>query len=470
MSDRIAQLHEKGKSNREMEKLIKRALNSVKADYVEIRIQEGRGTGISYVGKELESIGESTAIGGSVRALVKGGWGFVAFNDIEKLSHYVKMACEQAEIVENKDISLAETEVIHDHIKTEVDIDPADISLTDKHDLCHKYNNIILSSEKIQTTNVRYVDSHSTLYFANLEGSFIVSENIFCGVSFMAIAKDGMNVQQAYNSVGDLRGYTNVENLEKSCEEVIKRAVDLLSARPVEGGKYTVIVDPKLCGVFAHEAFGHLSEADFIYENERLREMMKIGKRFGSDDLTIVDDGTRVGEAGYIKYDSEGTPSQKTYLIQNGILKSRLHSRETAAKMGELPTGNSRAISYAHEPIVRMTNTYMEPRDWSFDDMLASTDNGIYAIGSLGGQTNTEMFTFSAEEAYRIKDGKLCEKIRDVVLTGNVFETLLNIDAIGNDLVLFGGLGGCGKGGQSPLRVSDGGPHIRIRNVTIGGR
>ena len=91
-------------------------------------------------------------------------------------------------------------------------------------------------------------------------------------------------------------------------------------------------------------------------------------------------------------------------------------------------------------------------------------------IHSLGGMTNTEMFTFSAEEAYRIKGGKVCEKIRDVVLTGNVFETLKNIDAIGNDLVIYGGLGGCGKGGQSPLRVSDGGPHIRIRNVTIGGR
>jgi TldD protein len=183
-----------------------------------------------------------------------------------------------------------------------------------------------------------------------------------------------------------------------------------------------------------------------------------------------VDDGTLEGEAGYNKYDSEGTPTQKTYLIKDGILTSRLHSRETAAKMNESPTGNSRSINYAHEPIVRMTNTYMEPRSWTFEDMLSNTDEGIYAIGSLGGQTNTEMFTFSAEEAYRIKGGKLCEKIRDVVLTGNVFETLMNIDAIGNDLTFYGGLGGCGKGGQSPLRVSDGGPHIRIKNVTIGGR
>ena len=453
-----------------MEKLIKNALKSAKADHIEIRINEGRGTGVSYVGKELESIGENSMMGGCVRALVNGGWGFVAFNDIENLPRYVKMACEQATLVGNKDVSLAKTEVINDVVKTQVDVDPADVSLIDKHDLCQKSNNIILSSNKIQTSSVRYVDSHITLYFANLEGSFIVCENIFCGVSVMAMAKDGMDVQQAYNSIGDLRGYSKVENFEESCEEVTKRAVDLLSAKPVDAGKYTVVVDPKLCGVFTHEAFGHLSEADFIYENQKLREIMKIGKRFGSDDLSIVDDGTLAGEAGYNKYDSEGTPTQKTYLIKDGILTNRLHSKETAAKMNEKPTGNARAISYGSEPIVRMTNTYMESRDQTFEEMLAGVDDGIYAKGSLGGQTNTEMFTFSAEEAYKIKGGKICEQIRDVVLTGNVFETLMNIDAIGNDLVLFGGLGGCGKGGQSPLRVSDGGPHIRIKDVTIGGR
>jgi TldD protein len=453
-----------------MEKLIKNALKSAKADHIEIRINEGRGTGVSYVGKELESIGESSMMGGCVRALVKGGWGFVAFNDIENLPRYVKMACEQAKLVSNKDVLLAETRVINDVVKTQVDIDPSDVSLADKHDLCQKYNNIILSSKKVQTSSVRYVDAHGTLYFANLEGSFIVCENIFCGVSVMAMAKDGMDVQQAYNSIGDLRGYRKVENFEESCEEVTKRAVDLLSAKPVEAGKYTVIADPKLCGVFTHEAFGHLSEADFIYENKKLREIMKIGKRFGPDVLSIVDDGTLEGEAGYNKYDSEGTPTQKTYLIKDGILTNRLHSRETAARMNEGPTGNARAISYGSEPIVRMTNTYMESRDQTFEEMLAGVDDGIYAKGSLGGQTNTEMFTFSAEEAYRIKDGKICEQVRDVVLTGNVFETLTNIDAIGNDLVLYGGLGGCGKGGQSPLRVSDGGPHIRIKNVTIGGR
>ncbi|MCF6154749.1 MAG: TldD/PmbA family protein [Candidatus Brocadia sp.] len=453
-----------------MEKLIKNALKSAKADYAEIRIQEGVSTGITYVGKELESIGENNTFGGCVRALFKGGWGFVAFNDIANLPRYIEMACEQARFVGTEESQLTTVPVINDKVKTKVEIDPADISLTDKQAICNKYNNMILSARQIQTSNVRYVDSHGTVYFANTEGSFIVQETIFCGISLLAMARDGMNVQQAYHSAGDLRGFSNVQNMEYKCEEVTKRAVDLLSAKPVTGGKYTVIVDPKLCGVFVHEAFGHLSEADFIYENKKLREIMVLGKRFGIDALSIVDDGSLVGEAGYNKYDSEGVPTQKTYLIKNGILTSRLHSRETAAKMEEKPTGNARAIGYAHAPIVRMTNTYMEPRDYTFQKMLSEVDNGIYAIGALGGQTNMEMFTFSAEEAYMIRNGKIQEKIRDVVLTGNVFETLMNIDAIGNDLQIHGGLGGCGKGGQSPLRVSDGGPHVRIRNVVIGGR
>ncbi|MDQ1272430.1 MAG: TldD protein [Planctomycetota bacterium] len=453
-----------------MEKVLKNALKSAKADYVEIRVQEGVSTGITYVGKELEGIGENNTFGGCVRAFIHGGWGFVAFNDIANLSRYVEMACEQARFVGTEQSQIAPIPVILDHVKTKVEIDPADISLTDKQAICNRYNNLILSSRQIQTSNVRYLDSHGSVYFANTDGSFILQETIFCGISLLAMARDGMNVQQAYHSVGDLRGFSNVQHMEQKCEEVTKRAVDLLTAKSVSGGKYTVIADPKLCGVFVHEAFGHLSEADFIYENKKLRELMVMGKRFGIDALSIVDDGSLVGEAGYNKYDNEGTPTQKTYLIKDGILTSRLHSRETAAKMHEKPTGNARAISYAHTPIVRMTNTYMEPRNYTFQKMLSEVDNGIYAIGALGGQTNMEMFTFSAEEAYMIRNGKLQEKVRDVVLTGNVFETLMNIDAIGDDLEIHGGLGGCGKGGQSPLRVSDGGPHVRIRNVVVGGR
>jgi len=197
---------------------------------------------------------------------------------------------------------------------------------------------------------------------------------------------------------------------------------------------------------------------------------MTMGRKFGGEELAIVDDASLPGEAGSYLFDNEGVPAQKTYLLREGKLCGRLHSRETAALMDEPATGNARALGYANEPIVRMSNTYMEPRGVPFETMLAETQDGIYAKGFLGGQTDMEMFSFSSQEAYRIRNGKVCEPVRDVVLTGNVFHTLKNIDAIGNDLRMYGGLGGCGKGGQSPLRVSDGGPHIRIKDVVIGGR
>ena len=453
-----------------MEHRLRKALEAAKADYAEIRVHEGGSTSITYTGKELEDIGERTGVGGCVRVLIGGGWGFTAFNDLDDLPRFVELACEQARMIQGEPIRLSP----QDPHRTEVDLatghDPSDVPLADKEAICRRYNDRLAEPERIQTTSVRYRDSQGTTHFANTDGTYLAQRVTFCGVSVSAIAKDGMDVQHAYESVGDLRGFDKVTGLDETCDTVARRAVELLDAKPVEGGKYTVVVDPKLSGVFVHEAFGHLSEADFIYENEKLREIMTIGRRFGPDDLCIVDEGCMKHEAGYMAFDSEGTPTRKTYLIRDGILASRLHSRETAAKMDEEPTGNARAISHSCEPIVRMTNTYMEPRDKSFDEIVASTPSGIYAIGALGGQTNTEMFTFSAEEAYEIKDGKVGGRVRDVVLTGNVFETLANIDMIGNDMEMYGGLGGCGKGGQSPLRVGDGGPHIRIQNVVIGGR
>jgi TldD protein len=163
--------------------------------------------------------------------------------------------------------------------------------------------------------------------------------------------------------------------------------------------------------------------------------------------------------------------TRKNYLIQDGILVGRLHSRETAAKMGETVTGNARAVHYEHPPIVRMTNTYIDQGTVAFEDMLKDVDLGVYAIRAIGGNTAMEMFTFSAAYGYMIHNGKIAELVRDVVLTGNVFETLLNIDQIGNQIGWEpNGPGGCGKGNQQPLRVGLGGPHIRIQNCVIGGQ
>jgi TldD protein len=367
-------------------------------------------------------------------------------------------------------VELAEVQPQEDVFHARPATDPEDIPLADKRQLCDAYNQRILAGDRIRTSSVRYRDSRTTRHYANSEGTYLEQQYGFCGILLAAVAVDGQNVQRAYEAEGNLRGYDNVLALEEKCEDVRKRASDLLDADPIEAGQYTVIVDPKLCGVFVHEAFGHLSEADHIYENPRLMEIMRPGKRFGEDFLHIVDDGSLEGEAGFLAYDDEGVPTGRSPLIKDGVLVGRLHNRETAGRMDESPTGNARAISHSHPPIVRMTSTFVEPGEWTFQEMVQEVPDGIYAKGMLGGQTNMEMFTFSAEEAYRIRDGAIAERLREVVLTGNVFKTLADIDAVGRDARLFGGMGGCGKGGQSPLRVSDGGPHCRMQNVVIGGR
>jgi TldD protein len=229
------------------------------------------------------------------------------------------------------------------------------------------------------------------------------------------------------------------------------------------------VLDPRLAGVFVHEAFGHLSEADFVYENPEAREMMTLGRRFGSDLVNIGDDGAAAGLRGTLPYDDEGTPTQRTRLVDHGILVGRLHSRETAAAMGEQPTGNARAIDFRHPPIVRMTNTYIEGGTGTFEDLIRDIPLGVYAVDAIGGQTYLENFSFSAAHGYVIRDGKLAELVKDVVLAGNLFQSLQAIDGLAADFRFNQMGGGCGKGGQSPLPVTEGAPHVRFRELLVGG-
>ena len=454
-----------------MQDKIKKALKQADCEYAEVRLEEATRTAVTYLGKELETIGTADDVGGNVRAYHQGGWGFVSFNDAKDLPTYVREACRQAKMVGGANGSpLAPAEPVKDEVRVQLEDDPRRVDLAEKEKLMRKYNHLILGRPKIQTSATRYEDVFMRRTFANTQGTLIGEERVYCGTAYSATAKDGANVQFSMGRTGGTRGWNTVLGREADVEKITKEAVDLLKAEKPEAGTYTVIADPSLGGVFAHEAFGHLSEADFIYQNERFKEIMTLGKRFGVDALSIVDDGSIPGERGSLRYDDEGVKTRKNYLIKDGILVGRLHNRETAGKMKEKVTGNARAISFRHAPIVRMTNTYIEPRDWSFEKLLQDTDHGIYAIDALGGNTELEMFTFSAAKAYLIRDGKMGPMVRDVILSGNVSETMKAIDAIGNDFHLDGGLGGCGKGGQAPLPVSDGGPHIRIRNVVIGGK
>jgi TldD protein len=348
--------------------------------------------------------------------------------------------------------------------------DPRKVPLAEKHALIKHYNDILLKTPGITTTMLRYNDLFRETAFLSSEGRFITQESVYTGFSCRAVARDGANVRDYSDSFGKTQGFASLTNREAMVERIAKVALDLLKAEPVPAGKYDVIIDQELAGVFAHEAFGHLTEADTLSTNERQRELMKVGTKYGVDDLTIVDDGTMPGERGSFGFDDEGTKAGRTELIKGGRIVGHLHDRQSAERMGEATTGNSRAVSCRYAPIVRMSNTYIEPRSANIEDMFDSLDHGLYVCGSRGGMAEVESFTFASQYAWLVEHGRKTKILRDVTLSGNVFETLKSIDLIGDDLVMFGGLGGCGKRGQSPLPVGVGAPHVLIRNVVVGGR
>lgn len=457
--------------DRGMRGFLARLLEGLAVDYADIRVEESEQSSVLYRGDALDSVGRGFERGGCLRLFHQGNWAVATFTRLDdSLRDLVRDLARQAEELPPADTAIAPLGPHEETLRLEPALDPRRHTLAEKQALVRDYNRILTSTPGIASTVSQYRDRYRLTAFLSSEGRYLEQETAHCGFHVQAVARDGANIQSYGDGFGKPQGFTALRHKEALVERVAKVARDLLRAEPVAAGRYTVIIDPLLAGVFCHEAFGHLSEADHIADNPRLREIMRPGSRLGVEELTIVDDATLPGEPGSYRFDDEGTPAGRTELIRRGELVGRLHSRQTAAALGEPPTGNGRALSYRFPPLVRMSNTFIEPREVELDDMLDRTDRGLYVCGSRGGMTELESFTFSAQYAWLIEGGRRTKMVRDVTLAGNVFETLMHITDIGDDLVLFGGLGGCGKSGQGPLPVGLGAPHLRVSDVTVGGR
>ena len=441
-----------------------------RVDYLAIRLEESEGTSILLRGDKIETLSEGLSIGGQVRACYRGGWGFASFNQLSTLQARVEEAIAAARIVGDDETILAPIEAVQAVCQLPLSgTDPRNVTLAQKKALCDRYNEILKSvGSQITTTSVRYGDSNQRIILATSEGTLIEQSWVDMEMRFSATARSGDIVQTGRETTGSRKAYEDLTHLDEQVHNAAQRAVTALSLPPVRGGIYTVVIDPILTGLFVHEAFGHLSEADMAYENPDLLEVMSIGRRFGPEELQIFDGAAPLGHRGSYFYDDEGTPATTTQLIKDGILVGRLHSRETAGKLDETPTGNARCLNYHYPPIVRMTNTWIERGKTPVADLFQGIKEGVYARNWIGGMTNGEMFTFSAGEAWMIENGKITEPMRDVTLSGNVFKTLDDIEGIGDDFY-WDESGGCGKAGQSGLPVGCGGPSLRIRNVVVGG-
>lgn len=323
-----------------------------------------------------------------------------------------------------------------------------------------------LTSSLCNYKSAQYLDRYSLYEFYSSKGADIKYDFQTCGVAYgLAFAHGDDTMQEQLSKARTEFSLLNYSDDE--LHEFVARCEDfILNAKPVQAGSYPVVLAPIVTGVFAHESFGHKSESDFMLGDEAMAKEWTLGKKVGSDILTIRESGVFQG-SGYVPYDDEGTAATDTYLIKNGVLTGRLHSASTAAALNEQLTGNARAISCDYEPIVRMTTTFVEGGDSTFEQLIAPIKHGYYIYDFKHG-SGMSTFTIAPNIAYEIVDGKVAGPVKIAVLTGNVFETLGLIDGVGNDRQILSFVtGGCGKMEQYPLNVGLGGPHIRVSKMNV---
>jgi len=447
------------------------------AQFADIRVTEGSGTGVSVQDGIADRVHTGSTKGAGVRVLVDGAWGFAPTNnptpdDIRRcVEDAVSMAKAASPSVTDPGM-VCEIEPIQDSTDTSCRVDPRDIPLQDRVKAVFELEQAARESDdRIVNTIANYRDAAGRRVVANTAGTYIEGSAVRCGVNIHVAAQSGDVRQRAAKSLSNSVGYELMADLdpEEFAVKTARKAVDLLSAKRAPAGKFDVIIDPLICGLLVHEAFGHNCEADAVWSGHSILQG-KIGQQVGADSISIHDDPTRPDLNGSFRYDDEGTPAQPHRLVEDGILVGYLHSLETAARLGMQPGGSARAQGHTYPPIVRMSNTFIAPGDCSFEQMLADTKHGLYLSGGQWGYVFTArgQFTCNVENAWEINNGRLGQHYRNVCISGMTLETLTNVTAVGDDLSFeLGGM--CGKDGQS-APVDSGGPHLRIRDVVVGGQ
>jgi TldD protein len=448
------------------------AIQKFGAQYAEARAQKMFKTMLTLKEERVEAAKQGIESGVALRALVNGAWGFASVGSLEGdiLESAVSDACRMAKMASSRlktPIKLAKAKVVTDRVRSKPKKNPADVQMEDKIKTALTVNKTGLGFDKrVKSCTIDYLDLTGTSYFVNSEGTSIEQDKLYVWARITASALSGGVFTYSREEIGSTAGYEIFD--EQAPEDVGKRvaklAIKQLNAKSLKGGKFPVVLGPKVVGVFVHEAFGHLAEADLALSGGVLAG--NLGKKIGSNMVTFYDDGTIKGSFGAFKYDDEGVQTQKTLLIKDGVVAGLMHNRETAQKFNAEPTGNARAEDFRVEPIIRMRCTYMAPRDHSFEELIENVKQGYYLKSFRGGQANVDgTFQVGIQEGYEIVNGEVGEPVRDASISGNTLETLHKVDAVGKDFLLDPGR--CGKG-QTAF-ICDGGPHISVKEVVVGG-
>jgi TldD protein len=457
----------------EEEKAIEEA-RRLGASYADVRIETVEENRLSILDGELRGLVSGTETGFALRVLVDGAWGFASSNDtaapswraaLTRAFGLAKAAAAQVEVP----VRLADAPVLRKKVEWKPKRDPRAVPVEEKIALLQRMDEAVRRSPEIRNVTTAYSDAVVSKKFLSTEGSqlsWTLTRSV--AQAHFTAKKDGQLAGRS-TRVGATKGwelFADEDPVEK-CLRAADSTVKALGAPTAKGGRRTVVIDPELAGVFAHEAVGHASEADLVAAGESCFKG-RLGKRLGIKGLTIRDDSTIPGGFGSFPFDDNGVAGASKPILDDGVLVGYLADRQHAVTLGVKPNGAARAQDFHSRPLVRMSNTMIEAGDRPEDEVFAGIKDGVYCKGSRGGQVDTARgtFLFNAQEAYLIEDGEVTTPLRDISLTGDILTTLTNISALGN-VQRLGDPGYCGKGQWVP--VCDGGPLVRIEDCLVGG-
>ena len=461
-----------------MQELLQQILSSAQGE-TELRYHKRTSLNLAVQAGRLESATSVVSSGVGVRVLRDGCWGFsstgvLTRDAIENALKEASISAEKSSGSKSEKVeALAPTPPAVGEFCAETDDPVEDHSTEEKLDLVVGLEEKIRGkSDQIVSAAVSFREMIDEKILVTTSGASARLYDVKPEFRVLAVAAKDGEMQTGFESSGVTGGWTDLfryGSAEEMAENAAKLAVDLLSAGYPEGETATVILDPSLVGVLAHEAIGHTVEADFVQSGAITQG--KIGEQVASELVTLADSGcvdTDPHAGGTLFVDDEGTPTREVVVIDRGVLRSYLHDRESAAVFGVEPPGNARAYPYSDAPLIRMRNTYLEPGEDSLDEMIAGVDEGYLMKGAGGGQADANAeFTFGVREAYRIRKGKVGELVRNATISGQGFEVLKSVDGASRDFMMHLGSGACGK--FQPAKVDAGGPHIRCRAI-VGGR
>ena len=347
------------------------------------------------------------------------------------------------------------------------------ISFDEKIELVKNIDEFLRSHDnRVQQVSVSLAGNYQSVVIFGKDGQIYKDERPLVRLNISVIVNNGKRQESGSYGTGGRWDYTRLNSrdfYQKAAKKALDQAITNLDSVDTPAGEMTVVLASGWPGVLLHEAVGHGLEGDFNRKGTSAFSNM-LGQKVADEQVTVVDNGTIPDRRGSLNIDDEGTITQETILIENGILKGYLQDNMNARLMNDKPTGNGRRESFMHQPMPRMTNTYMTNGQYEPDEIIKSVKKGLYMVSFGGGQVDitSGKFVFSCTEGYQIEDGKICSPIKGATLIGDGPKALNKIKMVGNDSSLDDGIGTCGKAGQS-VPVGVGQPTLRIDEITVGG-